>query len=102
MSTPITTSTSPGRAARIAKAVYRSQAVDRHALILKAVALAGSQAKLARAVEVTRSAVYYWVRHGTQPGPKTARLIEQKFGIPKEDLLPEVFGDPKNGAHREI
>ena len=91
---------SPGRAAQ---AVCRSQQImDRHALILKAVALAGSQAKLARAVEVTRSAVYYWVRHDTQPGPKTARIIEQKFGIPKEDLLPEVFGDPKNGAHREI
>lgn len=94
------TASSPGR---VAQAVCRSQQItDRHALILKAVALAGSQAKLARAVDVTRSAVYYWVRHGTKPGPKPARILEQKFGIPKEDLLPEVFGDPKNGAHSEI
>lgn len=75
------------------------QAIHRHHLLLEAVALAGSQAKLARAVEVTRSAVYYWLRHGTQPSPRTVRLIEQKFGIPKEQLLPEVFGDLTSEDH---
>lgn len=91
---------SADRLTRVAS--QQQQITDRHALILKAVALAGSQAKLARAVGVTRSAVYYWIRHGTEMGPKSARCIEQKFGIPKEDLLPDVFGRLENGGRREV
>ncbi len=42
-----------------------------HNLVMKALELAGSQSVLSREMGVTRSAVYYWVRHGTNPGART-------------------------------
>jgi len=56
-----------------------------------AVRLAGSQAELAKVTGVTRSAVYYWVKRNVCPSPQAILRIEKAYGIPKEDLLPEVF-----------
>lgn len=55
-----------------------------HELVLKAVELAGSQSRLSRAMGVTRSAVYYWVQHGTHPGPRTISKLLAFIDAPDE------------------
>lgn len=66
------------------------------ALVLKAVELAGSQSSLSRAVGFTRSAVYYWVRHGTRPGPKAVLALHAFINGYGKPVV------PKNEVRREI
>ncbi|MHB8366476.1 MAG: hypothetical protein ACYDB0_05555 [Acidithiobacillus sp.] len=77
-----------------------------HELVLKAVELAGSQSRLSRAVGVTRSAVYYWVQHGTRPGPRTIRELRAFIDAPDELRVRMTAKVPTSsesgGAHDEI
>lgn len=77
-----------------------------HEIVLKAVELAGSQSRLSRAVGVTRSAVYYWVQHGTHPGPRTIRELRAFIDAPDElrgRMTAKVpTSSERSGAHDEI
>lgn len=65
--------------------------------IARAVELLGSQANLARAIKKTPVEVHQWL-HGKRPVPATScRAIEKATGgeVTKEELRPDVFGEPK-------
>lgn len=54
--------------------------------IAQAIALAGSQEKLAARLGIFKHAVQKWVARGYVP-PARAIEIESEFGIPRRDLL---------------
>jgi len=60
-------------------------------LLRIALRLAGSKAELARVAGVSRPLVHYWVDRGGCPSPQVIIRIAKAYGIPKEDLMPDVF-----------
>jgi DNA-binding transcriptional regulator YdaS (Cro superfamily) len=56
----------------------------------EAIRIAGSQTKLARAIDVTQGHVSQWLRRGKVPAEKVL-LIERATGIARHLLRPDVF-----------
>lgn len=57
--------------------------------VLKAIEIAGSQMKLAEAMNVAQPAIYHWLYYKCPPN--RAKDIEDRLGIPKSETCPEVF-----------
>jgi DNA-binding transcriptional regulator YdaS (Cro superfamily) len=68
-------------------------------VLQKAVAIAGSQAKLAEAVGVTQQTVSYWVANN-QVGAKHVLAVSRLTGLAPHDLNPEVFEAPAEEPER--
>lgn len=60
--------------------------------IQQAVQAAGSQSALASAVDAAPQFVSQWATGRRPVPPKFALAIEEKFGISRHDLRPDVFG----------
>ena len=58
--------------------------------IVRAIELAGTQSALAQMMEVEQPAVHHWLYHSCPP--ERAKEIEQKLGVPRIEICPEVFG----------
>lgn len=43
---------------------------------------------------ITRDRVYHWMRVTKKPTPELCQAIEAISGVTKEELRPDVFGDP--------
>lgn len=56
----------------------------------KAIEMAGGQTELARLMGVEQPAVHHWL-HVSCP-PARAKEIEEKLGVPRIEICPEVFG----------
>lgn len=55
--------------------------------------LPGGQAQIARDLDITPQFVSQWVT-GRRPVPAwAARVMEEKYGVSKHQLRPDVFGD---------
>ena len=52
----------------------------------------GSQAKAAGLIGVSTSAYSAWVVGEKKISPKNAKKIEKLFGIPREQLRPDIYG----------
>lgn len=65
----------------------------------KAVAVCGSQGKLARRIGKKQPQVSYWVRQG-RCSPEVCRSIEAATGgeVTVYELRPDVFGPPPDAA----
>jgi DNA-binding transcriptional regulator YdaS (Cro superfamily) len=62
-------------------------------LIKSAVLIAGSQTKLAEVIGVSQPAVHKWVIGKTRPDARAAIVLENKFGVCRHKLRPDIFGD---------
>mgnify|MGYP001801591179 CR=1 FL=1 len=61
-----------------------------------AIAKAGSQSALGRAIGKTQGHVWQWKKRGRVP-PLQAIEIEKRFGISRQDLCPEIFTTSQEG-----
>ena len=59
--------------------------------IERAVAAVGSQAALARALNISPPAVWQWVRDGRVP-PYRVREVARISGVPAAELAPDLYG----------
>lgn len=66
----------------------------RHPLIEEAIRLAGSQAKLAKAINSSQSAVSRMLLREVPVSLEAAMLIERAVGIPARAFRPEFFEPP--------
>lgn len=57
-----------------------------------AISRAGGQVALAEACKVSPQAVNQWVTKG-QPPAKRVLVIEEKTGVSRHELRPDIFGD---------
>jgi DNA-binding transcriptional regulator YdaS (Cro superfamily) len=65
----------------------------------KACDKAGGQAPLAELIGTTQSQIWYWLNRATKGVPaEFAIKIEEKTGVPRYDLRPDIFGTPKQRA----
>jgi DNA-binding transcriptional regulator YdaS (Cro superfamily) len=60
-------------------------------LLKRAVLLAGSQTELAKLFGITESAISQMVNGKFLPSARICVVIENKFGIKKEELRPDIF-----------
>jgi transcriptional regulator with XRE-family HTH domain len=51
-----------------------------------------TQEGVAKAVGVSQPAVRYWKNGDFSPSPENAKRIEGLTGIPRAEILPDVFG----------
>lgn len=58
----------------------------------RAVEVAGSQAALARMVDVSQPTVWRWVRDARIPAEHVP-AVSRVTGIPRRELRPDIFGD---------
>jgi len=56
----------------------------------EAIAQAGGQTSLARAIGCTQGHVSQWLRRGKVPADKVLK-IERATGVPREQLRPDIF-----------
>ena len=54
---------------------------------------AGSWYALHKALKVSKQTIYNWKRNGRVADPAKAKEIEALYGIPREELRPDVFGE---------
>ena len=54
---------------------------------------AGTQAKAAGLIGVSTSAYSEWTLGTKKPSIKNIKKIEQLFGIPREQLRPDIYGN---------
>ena len=59
--------------------------------VQKAISIAGSQEKLAISLGVHRTTVNSWVRSRNKITAEMAKLIEEKTGVPRYELRPDLF-----------
>lgn len=65
--------------------------------IEKALAVAGSQAKLAAMLGVSGPLIHRWVRRGYS-SPHAARALERELGIPRREFLDPRLVDLVQGS----
>jgi DNA-binding transcriptional regulator YdaS (Cro superfamily) len=53
----------------------------------------GTQQSIADALGVNQAAVCQWDSGKKKISPKNAKKIEQLFGIPREQLRPDIYGN---------
>lgn len=64
-----------------------------------AVATAGGQAKVAKALDISRQAVFSWVQRGQVPADKVMILCDLvAHRVTPEQLRPDVFGQTASQA----
>lgn len=56
----------------------------------RAIAIAGSQAELARRIGVPATTLNYWVQRGYAE-PESVLAIERETGVPREHLRPDIY-----------
>jgi hypothetical protein len=69
----------------------RSRTTTSSAAIELAIQKAGSASDLARLLEISRQAVHAIQQRGVVSA-QVARKIEEKLGIPKAELAPDIYG----------
>ena len=52
----------------------------------------GTQAKAAGLIGVSTSVYSEWTLGQKRPSPKNVKKIEKLFGIPREQLRPDIYG----------
>ena len=60
-------------------------------IFLKISNIAGNQAKAADLIGVSTSAYSAWVVGNKKISPKNVKKIEKLFGIPREQLRPDIY-----------
>lgn len=62
----------------------------------RAIDKAGGQKPLADLIGTSQSQVWYWLRRAKRGlPPEHAKAIEDATGIPRHELCPTVFGEPR-------
>lgn len=51
-----------------------------------------TQYEMAMAVGVSQPTVNGWLKGNKKPSFKVAKRIEERFGIPKENIRPDIYG----------
>lgn len=65
----------------------------------KACEKAGGQAPLATLIGTTQSQIWYWLNKATKGVPaEFAIKIEEKVGVTRQELRPDIFGAAKQRA----
>lgn len=67
--------------------------MDTKTALEKAINAAGSQATLARGIEVSQQLISYWLRKGKCPA-EYALKVEAVSGVSRHELRPDIFGAP--------
>lgn len=66
--------------------------MDHREALRRAIAAAGSQAKLGEAIDARQSLISYWLNHSRHGvSPRYARRIESATGVSAAALCPDVF-----------
>jgi hypothetical protein len=81
----------PQTTTEIVMSALRGRTGVSEAAIQRAIEKAGSQSDLARILETSRQAVFAMQKRGVVSA-QVARKIEEKLGIPKAELAPDIYG----------
>lgn len=55
-------------------------------------ALFGTQKEMALGLGLSESVISEWLSEIKKPSVENAKLIEKIFGIPREEIRPDIFG----------
>ena len=64
----------------------------------RAVAIAGGQVALAKAIGLKQGHIWWWLNKTKQASPGYVLAIEEATGVSKHDLRPDIFGPDPNRA----
>lgn len=65
---------------------------EKKTVVDELIEMAGGPVALAKAVGLRYQSIQEWVRRGYVPADR-CRAVEARFGIPRERLNPEVYGE---------
>lgn len=69
------------------------------AALERACEIAGGQVALAGLVDTSQSQIWFWLHRSKKGVPgETCVLIEQKTGVPRHSLRPDIFAAPAVGV----
>lgn len=64
---------------------------DRITALRFAIHKAGSQSALARLLGVSQASVWGWLKRGTPLPPQHVLKVEQRYGISRHELRPDIY-----------
>lgn len=70
-------------------------------IIKQLIDAAGSQSAFGREIGAAPALVWQWADERRPVSPKFARRIEERYGVSRHDLRPDVFGPPPEGQGGE-
>ena len=70
-----------------------------HSALERAVAVAGGQLALAKAINTTQSNVWTWLNRSKRGVPgEWVRAVEAATGIPRHELRPDIYPAPQKAV----